>query len=986
LGVFRFYFPAIMKIVPRAIALVVFLTYALALGVRVVPTSPTERTADPGELVVHVFRVEGEGGPYPVKIASSAGFWVLSNPPPVAPPRYLVVSERVPEDAREGVVDVLTVCVGEACASVRTRVRYRPRIALRVPKKVPFVPPFAQVKGEVANEGNGPEHVLLRLYYGQEELYLRRFELGPGEAQSFTLRLPRPGSYRLEAEALRGGRKVSRFLAAVRQKPSPNAPFSLTGQLALGYSFPSHGYAVSFSLLGPLSDFVYGEFYGGYARGGDPRFSLALTGEGWAIGALFSRQVEGRLELWEGPVRARLMAGSGGPWARADLFLSWPRQSHRLTFQARPEFSYEFGGRFWGQGTFTYFLTFLPKSDSWNLGLGYGRALGKNRLELGYEQSRVPERPLGQRAWFGLSGPWGSAGGQASFLEFRLEDWSLAASSTARALWGEDAPRASFGLEARPEGITGSLWAELSRSPHAEASLDAGWLWAQGPYLTGRAELDLPEPFSTLAAGFYWDTGGLTSYIQTEAQPPAEDARFWLGGKVAYPITGSALWGRVRWGRSINYLQFSLGIEPFKPSAKLEAEAGAPLGSGLVTLSAYYRLPEGGYGASLGARYPLRIAVPEAVAEAFGGRKQARVEGQILPDVPYPDLSGIRVMLGRYVAETNASGRFLFLVPPGEYTLRVLKDTLPPDLVLLDPELKLELHPKERRQVVVRVSVRGRLEGRVELVGEPVPGREKPRFAVEVENERGQSVLVYTDREGRFVLSGLKPGVYTVRLARAFLPAGYEPLIDEVQVRVEPGARAEVVLRLKAPEKRLFAPGEVQILEVKPEAERVPPGARPVVTAKVKGTPERLAVFWKDRLVGVLTPGKEPGRWLGRIAVPRDARGTQTFYLTAEAGGEVRRYPFMLHVDPKAPWGTIRTLPFVKPGQKGVPVRVHLLAPAQAAELWVADRRYSLKGREADWEGRFDVPEDASKRLLLRVRAELEDGQTVEVKRYLWVR
>jgi len=86
-----------MVIVLRAFVFVLSALYAIAYGIELKLTSPPHRVAKPGEIVTHVFRVEGEDGPYPVEVSSSAGFYILSQIKPVKPPRYLPVTIRVPE-------------------------------------------------------------------------------------------------------------------------------------------------------------------------------------------------------------------------------------------------------------------------------------------------------------------------------------------------------------------------------------------------------------------------------------------------------------------------------------------------------------------------------------------------------------------------------------------------------------------------------------------------------------------------------------------------------------------------------------------------------------------------------------------------------------------------------------------------------------------------------------------------------------------------
>jgi len=168
-------------------------------------------------------------------------------------------------------------------------------------------------------------------------------------------------------------------------------------------------------------------------------------------------------------------------------------------------------------------------------------------------------------------------------------------------------------------------------------------------------------------------------------------------------------------------------------------------------------------------------------------------------------------------------------LPPGKWTLRLVESTLPVELIPEKPEVELALREKQVVRVVFPLSVRGRIQGRVEVRIEP--GRR----------------------------------VYAVRLMTELLPPGYKALIDRVEVRLAPGETAEVTLVVQAPPRKVFKPGKVQILEVSPEVGAAPPGAVPLVTARIKGEPERVLVRYRDRLLGVLFPTGEAGLWRGRV-------------------------------------------------------------------------------------------------------------------------
>ena len=907
------------------------------------------------------------------------------------PPAYIPVTERVPEDAREGTVDVLTVEVDGVRASVRTRVAFQPGLLVEAPKRVVFVPPLKLVKVRVKNAGNGPDAFLLRLTAGEEVLEVRRLELGPGEEGGLELGLPRPGTYRLEVEEVRAGLKQTKTIVAERPKRGPLSPFQLVGQVAFGYAWPANGVAATFSIAGALSDYLSLKAYGVYSRPGGRFFSFDLLGEGWTagadLGADASAHASVRLGLWEGTTEARFAAGTRGPWARAELAFAGPRSRHQWSVSANPALRLDLSGSGIPTSRMDYAYAFSLSAGGASGALTLGLRHGSQGYTLGYTGVYAPDEPYQSRFSFGFSDVWGSAGAFAALAGTDVDDWSLAVATTTAALFGPRALPASLGLEANPEHLRFSSDARLQEAPQTDLSLDAAWRWQGTASAEADLTLDLPPPFGGLSAGARLDAGRFFTYVEADAEPPVEEAILNLSGRLAYPWEGSRLGARVHFGGSASYVELSADARPFVPDLSLGLSAQTPVGSGVLTASATARYPGGTYAFSLGAKVPILITVPEEVAEVFGGRKVATVLGELKADAPVESLAGIKVAAGPYEATSDESGRFTLRLPPGKWTLRLVESTLPVELIPEKPEVELTVREKEAVRVVFPLSVRGRIQGRVEVKIEEGRTPPKVRFAVEVMDAAGRKVALYTDPDGRFDLPGLRPGVYTVRLMTELLPPGYKALIDRVKVRLAPGETAEVTLVVKAPPRKVYKPGKVQILEVTPEVGAAPPGAAPLVTARIKGRPERLLVRYRNRILGLLFPTKEAGLWRGRVVIPENARGPLQLFLVAEGGGaELARFPFFLAADPRAPWGVVRTLPIVRPGQKGVPVQVHLYAVAKEATLKVAGQAFPLKGEGADWQGTFDVPESAKGRLELRVEARLTSGREVTLSRFVLVR
>ena len=973
-----------MVFVPRALFFAV-LFFAWAFGLELRLTSPPHRVAKPGEIVTHVFFVDGEGGPYPVSATSS--FPILSDLKPVKPPRYLPVTIRVPEDAVEGTVDVLTLRVGDAVAEARTEVAFVPGIAVEVPEKVVYRPPLAFVEVKVKNLGNGVETALVWLLKDEEVLEHQRLDLGPFEEKAIKLAVPKTGSYLVRVRAVRAEKTVEKSFRALRPYRSLTDPFTLVGQAALGYSYPGHAYALSFSLAGDLSDYVSLSLSGAYARGTDPAFSLSLGGEGWAFGLGYAEELYGSASVWRGGLRVDLAAGSGGPWATLDLGYTRGRVRHTLSLAWDEVFTYEFLGFLSNErDSFGYRFYHLPAGGVLEGEVRYGRVLDGYRLDLGYLGRFEPESPYRQTFSLGLGAPWGSAGAFLELSPFSPTDWCVAAAVTTKALFGQESARGSLGVEANPSEVVAEARARLAEDPDLDLTLKAAWRWQEGPWALGELYLELPEPVGGLALGASYDAGRFSAYLEADAETWLASTLASLGARLSYPLESTSLSGRVRFGGGAAYLEAYADAYPFLGSYSLGLSGALPLGGGVLTASAHYSLPSQNAGVSLGARMPLNFVVPEEVVEAFGGRKLAVVRGRVVTDAPFPRLAGIRIAAGPYVAETDADGRFELWLPPGKYRIRLVEGSLPVELVPVDEEFELELKAKEEREVVFRLSVRGRIEGRVEVISEGEVEPPKTRFAVEVIDEEGRSFSFFTREDGSFQVPALRPGIYRVRLLVELLPPGFKPLVSEAVVELAPGETERVVLKVRAPKPEVYRPGEVKLIEVKPEVEVVPPGASPLVFARVEGQPERLVVLWNERVIGELRPSGEEGTWQGRVRLPKEAKGRLQLFLAAYRGQVVEaKLPFFITLDPKAPWGQVLTVPLVKPGTE-VPIKVHLFAPAKEVWVEVAGKRYPLKGKDYDWEGSFQVPEDAEGRLLLVVRFVLANGEEGELRRYVLVR
>jgi len=959
----------------RALSLLVFAAFALASEVQLVLTSPPQRVAEPGELVTHVFRLEGAGGPYPVELDSSAGFPILSRISSVTPPRFLPVTVRVPEGALEGTLDVLTVRVADAVAEARTRVAYRPGLQLEGPTRLEFLPPAVVASFRVENTGNGPDEIFLKLLKDDTVKASRRLTLQAGEVRQVKFQIPAPGGYRLEATLRRGGlKRIWRFnVNRARTHGGSRASYDLRGLAALGARYPSGAAGASLALRGVLSDYVDMDFSAAWGFGRNPVLALRFNGDRWRVG--------GR---WDGVL--------GG----------------EIAYRPDP---YAFSLRFRGTSYVGLGLAYRASDQRHSFSVGWGNSLDVSA----YGDARVGPRMKGVYAlrYQPLNG-YGAA-----HVELHRLPWMgwLEADTEPEFSAGVDYKRSQVeaGIRAswRPAGLTAWQAAVLWRPKEALE----GWEPVLGAWVSHQqigaslalTEVEVPEPYR-VAAWFRRDWEGdwsLRASLNKELRSPFTSARVSLalasgefGARalvgvqnsafgllyrarawVAWPFPESGFTFKVQTGADLWSLGGEATLYPFELRGQGEVWLETYLGLAATRLSVYRNFATDGWGAKLGLVAPLQTELPPSVVAFFGGRKVAVVEGQLVHDGPPADLSGVRVVAGPYEAIADSEGRFTLELPPGEYRIAVDPTTLPAIFVPAEEGVSLRVEAKKH------YSVELKLEARAAIFGEVRPRGEAPDSLVvwvAIEDEAGRKTYVRTDRLGRFTAGGLRPGRYVLWVLERSLPWGYAVKPQRQVVELAPGETSRVEFWLEPKPKKVLSAKPVVILAVKPEREIFPPGAEPYLEAKVEGEPDALKVQEGSKVRGVLKP-LGSGLWAGRFKLPLQS-GKRLLKLVAYTADEpVSEYPFVVEVREDAPWGIVRTRPFVPKGAKGVPVAVHLFAPAKRAWLVLEDRRFSLQGEGSDWRGSFDAPETPG-RYRLRVFAELEDGRSVVVERGIVVR
>lgn len=966
-----------LRPVLRSPALWVLLTllaaFSFAQDVRIARTSPELRTAPPGSTVTHVFALRGVGA-VQVKLSSEHGWPILTPERRLelkpGQPAYFPVTLRVPEDARAGVRDRLTLQAGGAAAYAFTEAAYVPGLEVRWPGEVPYAPPLGRFALELANTGNGADVARVRLETLEGvPVFRARVPLGAGEQRALQVSITQTGVLRLIVRLERGDLQRSGYVSVVPATSKKDGTFRLLGRFGAAYSYPG---ALSFSLgaAGPLSDFTTFSVGAGYALGSTPAGTLGLSWDGGYLSAAFGPSYGLALGLGEGGVSTQIalsgpelrgsmnfdVVGRGYGFGASAILSSDPSLKAYTEVATGRE-----GHKAFRPGTLAASMTFRPFQSelSGELSYGFGYHGWPVRLQSGFRL--LPAAPV----LFQLSADTNprsfGLGGRLAWTGEGLNDWGLAATSNSERL-GLDLPvPVSFGAAAG----SGRL------RVFAQSTLDLPAPWsnlraeAQAAYASGRWEFSLG--------------GG------SEATPPEGLTTVRLGGRVGWPLDQNELNLGLRASNSYLRTRADLTWAPWKPSFQTTLSLELPAGGTLLRARADREWYHKRTRLELGADLPLVLAVPPAVTRFFGGRNVGTILGEVQLEGPDRLREGIVVRAGAYETRTDSQGRFRLEVPPGRYTVEVDGTKLPATLVPVRGAAEVEVALKQTVRITLTLAVRSVLKGQVRVVSEP--GREvaPQRFAIQIEDPRGRTTSLLTEPGGAFTVPALPPGHYIVRLLVELLPPGWEAIKTETAVELLPGEVGRAELAVRPPARKVFAGSKVQILQVQPEADRVPPGSAPLVEVQLRGAPRRVAVTLQGRLVGLLVPvGEEAGVWRGRVHVPASASGTLALEVEA-VNGEVARFPFFVSVSPDAPWGVVRSLPVARPGQK-LQVAVHWYAPVKESWLEVEGERVDLSGSGSDWQGTLTVPESVQNRWSYVAKARLGSGRVVEITKPVLIR
>lgn len=958
-----------------AIAFVLLALTAMAQAQLPVVLAPADRFVAPGEFVTLVFRLEA-ALPLPVEVtaASASGWRILRQPGAVAlsPERSVpvAVTVEVPADAlalsRDRILLEVAAAAGRVQSAVTLTVSERVNLVLEAPREVTLTPEGFRVV--IANRGNTLAEVALRLLRGSEELEVRERLLPPGGRLEEAVTVPDEGVYTLELVGERG-LEARQTVRVIRFGVPPPEPFRLSAELTGGLSLAG-SWQSGLRLTGPLSDVS---------------------------------TLDARLEL--------------PSWQRSFAELTLDRLSVRVGGGWRDPFGLDLPGDVGLAGSLRH--------DGWGVAAALGW-LGEDRFSGVVAGAWTPPGyrvagALGLRAGLPLAQLRAEVPGLVAALKHR-------AGGTALALTGEADGRPGrwqFGLGALDLGLsTARLAAQADyRQDTAAVYLDAALPLASEASLRGRIGLSAPlaaalpgqlrlgaqlgaqESFLRLAyqaeltggwrsgnaLGLRYDAVGLGLELDSSVTRSADDYLNLEARLVYYPGVAE-LDGRLglRYQRTVAPFTlafaggWNLGEESLGASVALGWQEG-PWRATLSTSLAYGYAPalteRWSLGAAFGGGYTVAVEVPPEVVAAAGGRRLGVLEGRVQAgDRPLP---GVTVTVGRYRFASDADGRFSAELPPGRYLVAVDLGTVPLAYRLLTREIEVEITAKQVTAVTVEVvlttALRGRvLEGRAEdgVPDDPARGVVARLLLTDAEGLRR---TLLTDEEGAFEVRGLLPGPVELQLVE--LPLGASVVGDDRKViELLPGVPAEVtfVVQPLVPRVLAFPAQALRIRSVEVEAERVPPGAAPLVRVELQGEADRVEVVTADA-VHELVPVQ--GIWSGRVAVPlHTPPGVYGFTVRARAAdAEVTRRG-QLVIDPTSTALELTSSAPVRPGEDlRVTATTYFQADAVTVRQPFGEDLVLVEEAPGRWATTLRVPAGAEDAVYtLNVRAVTADGRAYE--------
>ncbi len=364
--------------------------------------------------------------------------------------------------------------------------------------------------------------------------------------------------------------------------------------------------------------------------------------------------------------------------------------------------------------------------------------------------------------------------------------------------------------------------------------------------------------------------------------------------------------------------QYSQSWQADTVRSSVGAALSARISPELTVRSTYTLSSSGNQSLTLGADIALStgFTTPSVVEELFGGTNIGRAEVSLYldrnrngkRDSEEPSVALPLTVAGR-VRPLNPNGPLSLELREGDYTVnlapevsaRYAFESLPPKVqVKARQTARLELPILEVVGIQGRVLVNN--DGSEEL-SESNPGLGGLQvFISNAENTRSVS----TDASGYFVLNGLEPGTYTIKVGESQDIAALEPLTLELKAGQNPPLLMFAGQPRPAETKQSFRVGDLS-LDLQLPNTTLPGGAKVLLEAETSAPADSVELTVGDQKLALTSEDRL--HWRGKIELPREGASVLLVQGLARVGDAQNDAQGLINLNPNASLSDFRFSP-----------------------------------------------------------------------------
>lgn len=942
----------------RLLVQVSLILYGLVFSQTLSISQPEDKSVNPGDFVTLVFRLEASQDML-VSVRASSSWAIVRQPGEqklsANKVKPLALTVQVPTDAKATHLEIVSLEVSNTALSQSAKVSLRVNEFHHLTVSVPDSLTIGQdqLSIEVHNKGNISEELRLTVKASAEEVLSQELKLEPFSQESILFQPQQEGLHVVEL-VQKDLVLATGFVKVVRIGISEPEALILTGQGIASIS-SEPGFQGSLGVAGPLSDFAFFES------------RLLLANWQTSFAELRTESFTARIGSAEArPFRLNLRGGFGlsGQW----------RPPYQQNTHLAASFSWLEKDQFAG------YLAGQYKDETTVLAAGSGFYRGNLssdlKLLIGFDQSKWQARA-------NLLGDKLNVEGKVDvFNDFGNSSFELAAENL---LLQEMLFRGAFRHKQETSEFFGGLSLglhELVWDAHlgsqirlSESSLNPMQLGLQfglsHSYITFQQSSFIAETWQTTNRfSLSLDPGGFALSLDSSWLELAErlsfnanlyyrpqdgffDTQLRALGKLElsnWPLLKAELgWGLASQSLSFsNTLDYQLSDWQLSLSNKLAYDYGAPGG---------WR-----YGLSLQATYDFVLPVAESVIDTMGGRNL----GQLLIKVSAEGeaVSGVTVNVGRYRFLSDDTGSIAAFLSPGDYEVKLESSSLPSNYYLLsEADTRVSISLGSISELSFETSFASSIEGQV-LEDDDADGLANPNArgveaSLLLTDSQGFKRQISTDSQGRFFVSRLKPGDFSLKLIT--IPQGASIVGNAEAVfstRAKEKTQLSFLVQPASAKGQSFSSSKLRIRNVSLEVDTLPPGSSPLVKVELSSPADSLMLI-SD--FGSFAFEMQDDSWLGRFPIPLGtATGVVSANLVAKRGDEAVSKAIKVFVDTNAPGHKLELNSPVRPGSS-------LLVDLQS---WLYPLTLSLDSdfgasefsplSPGKYQARLAIPEDAS--------------------------